>query len=56
MLGNAVTPNAARDLVAMAVEALTGESIELSEAARRAGRLIPLTAATRGRPHILTAS
>jgi DNA (cytosine-5)-methyltransferase 1 len=28
MLGNAVTPNAARDLVAMAVEALTGEDIE----------------------------
>jgi DNA (cytosine-5)-methyltransferase 1 len=27
MLGNAVTPNAARDLVAMAVEALTGEDI-----------------------------
>lgn len=30
MLGNAVTPNAARDLIAMAVEALTGESIELA--------------------------
>lgn len=28
MLGNAVTPNAARDLVAMAVEALTGEELE----------------------------
>jgi DNA (cytosine-5)-methyltransferase 1 len=28
MLGNAVTPNAARDLVAMAVEALTGEDID----------------------------
>lgn len=28
MLGNAVTPNAARDLVAMAVEALTGEDME----------------------------
>ncbi|MFV8127491.1 DNA cytosine methyltransferase [Streptomyces syringium] len=28
MLGNAVTPNAARDLVAMAVEALTGQDIE----------------------------
>jgi DNA (cytosine-5)-methyltransferase 1 len=27
MLGNAVTPNAARDLVAMAVEALTGENV-----------------------------
>lgn len=30
MLGNAVTPNAARDLVAMSVEALTGEDIELA--------------------------
>lgn len=30
MLGNAVTPNSARDLVGMAVEALTGESIELA--------------------------
>ncbi|MFD0347300.1 DNA cytosine methyltransferase [Kitasatospora aburaviensis] len=28
MVGNAVTPNVARDLVAMAVEALTGEAIE----------------------------
>ncbi|WP_246648503.1 DNA cytosine methyltransferase [Streptomyces asiaticus] len=28
MLGNAVTPNAARDLVAMAVESLTGEALE----------------------------
>jgi DNA (cytosine-5)-methyltransferase 1 len=32
MLGNAVTPNAARDLVAMAVEALTGEDIDRSAA------------------------
>lgn len=31
MLGNAVTPNAARDLVAMAVEALTGEALDLDE-------------------------
>jgi DNA (cytosine-5)-methyltransferase 1 len=30
MLGNAVTPNAARDLVAMAVEALTGTDIDMT--------------------------
>jgi DNA (cytosine-5)-methyltransferase 1 len=30
MLGNAVTPNAARDLVAMACEALTGEEPALA--------------------------
>lgn len=33
MLGNAVTPNAARDLVAMAVEALAGEGVALPGAA-----------------------
>ncbi|MGW6912520.1 DNA cytosine methyltransferase [Kitasatospora sp. NPDC054939] len=32
MVGNAVTPNVARDLVAMAVEALTGEAIEPARA------------------------
>jgi DNA (cytosine-5)-methyltransferase 1 len=29
MLGNAVTPPAARDLVACVVEAITGEAIEV---------------------------
>jgi DNA (cytosine-5)-methyltransferase 1 len=28
MLGNAVTPNAARDLVAMVMEAITGEDLD----------------------------
>lgn len=36
MLGNAVTPNAARDLVAMAVEALTGQLIEANTFAHAA--------------------